>query len=94
MYKDFVSEVDPINVFDHLIRKGIVRPEEKQKIMKKDTAKERCRALIDHLICCSKENAFINLRDALRELYPKIIERLETFDSDDENEDDYSTSKT
>lgn len=91
IYKDFVSEVDPTNVFELLIQNGIVGTKERQEMMDNATAKERCRALIDHLFSCSNKNAFIVLKEALNQHYPEIVERLAAFDSDDE--EDYSASK-
>lgn len=85
--------VDPKDVLDLLIQSGIVSMEERQSVMNKDTAKERCRALIDHLLCCSKEIAFVIFREALKEHYPSFAELLETIDSGDKNEDDYRTGK-
>lgn len=82
MYSDFVSDVDPQRVIDHLIENKIVNVKQKQFIMRNSTKEERCRALLDHLIFCSKENAFIILKKALKEHYPWIIQRIETCHTD------------
>lgn len=88
MYIYFTSEVDPKAVFDRLIQKRIVNLEEKLELMKEETAKERCRALVDHLLLGSKENAFIVLKEALKKPYPGIVKLIDDPDADNAAEDE------
>lgn len=77
MYEDFVSEVNPKDLFHLLIQKGVMSAKDKQKMMNKATTRDRCRALLDHLVSCSEEDSFVVLREALQVDYPWIIKRLD-----------------
>lgn len=87
MLTNIVDEVDPKNVLDFLIERRIVNIELKEKMMNKETRKDRCRALLDHLLVCSHNEAFIGFRKALEEHYHWIVERI-----DNENQDDFNAS--
>lgn len=77
IYSFVVSEVDPKNVFDLLIQKEVVSIELKEEMMTGNTTQERCRALLDWLLRCSNDDAFIVFREALRKNYHWIAKRLD-----------------
>lgn len=90
MLTDIVDEIDPDNMLDSLIARRIVNIADGEKIINKQTKKERCRALIYHLLECSHKEAFIVFMKALKKNYSWIAERINT---DDENKDDFNASK-
>lgn len=85
MYKDFVSEVDPKCILDLLIQERIISFESKEEVLSKRTKSDRCRALLDQLFYCSHDKAFIVLREALKESYMWILQRMDTGENTSED---------
>ena len=79
MFKEFVEQVDPGGSFiDHLIEKQLIDAEMWAKIIEMyPTPKGRCRELICELLGLSHPTAFITVREALREEYPVIVDKID-----------------
>lgn len=93
MCQDFVSKVNPENVSDHLIQNKIVNLKQKRNLTNEKTTEGQCQALLDILISCSKENAFVILRDALREHYREIVEHIDAAATDDKDQNNSNRGK-
>lgn len=83
-YANIVTEVDPNNVLDLLFRKRILDIDAKHRVTGHKTKEERCRALLDFLLYCSNDDAFIVLREALVGCYPWIVKQIEDCEENDE----------
>lgn len=82
MYQEFVSNFDLVNVFDLLIQNKIINPKQRYNLTNKVAIEDRWQALLDILISCPKEKAFIILKEALEKHYPRIVERIGEPDTD------------
>lgn len=77
MYADFVAEVNAKEVFDLLIQERIIDIHHKQEFMNNATPINICRNLLDWLLNCSNNKAFIVLREALKKSYPWIVDNID-----------------
>lgn len=87
-YAHIVTEVDPNNVLDLLFRKRIINIDAKHQVISHKTREERCSALLDYLLYCSNDEAFVVLREALEGCYPSIVEQIEDCEDCHEENDE------
>ena len=78
MYADFVRQVDPRgSITDQLIQSHVVNVEVAEQLRKKETRHDSCRSMLHELLSSGNPRAFIELRKALEEDYPYIVNRMD-----------------
>ena len=86
MCRQFVTEVDPVDVIDVLFQERILTLDQKADILKKletSTPQECCHALLDFLFFKTQsDKAFIVLKKSLESQYQWIAKELEIQASD------------
>ena len=78
MYADFVKSVNPkTHVMDCLIQKRIMSEETVQQLRASVTKQECCRAMLHELLNAGNPQAFIVLREALKQDYQYMVNRID-----------------
>jgi len=76
-YRDIVTSVDPDSAMDALFANQVLSSDDYFKLRQVPVPRDRCRSMMTLLLISTHPQAFIQLRLALLDEYPLIVDKID-----------------
>ena len=77
LHKKIVNDVNPDSIIDTLLSKRIISTDDYHELRQVQGSRNRCRDLLSRLYRSSHPQTFIQLRRALLNRYPSIVDEID-----------------